>query len=203
MTILNTRYSIPNTAQRGFTLVETMVAISILLITVVAPMSTIGGSLSQISTVRDQMIAVNLAQEGIEVARQVRDSTSLQRWSQGTSGFTVAYTPTSATTQWGAGLTVGEYIVDATTNPLTFFRCGALVDSCSATQKSIYQSISGMYQQHSDAPSGEKTQFNRIVNVTDIHADREKKIVSTVTWKTSGGVDKTISVSESIFGIST
>ena len=67
--IFNIQYS----SNRGFTLMETLVAISILLIAVVAPMSTIGGALSFIYIARDQMIAVNFAQEGIEVVRQKRD----------------------------------------------------------------------------------------------------------------------------------
>ena len=37
-------FYIPHSTQRGFTLMETLVAISILLIAVVGPMSTIGGS---------------------------------------------------------------------------------------------------------------------------------------------------------------
>ena len=59
---------------RGFTLIETLVAITILLVAIVGPMSAIGTSLSQMSISRDQIIAINLAQEGIEAIRQERDS---------------------------------------------------------------------------------------------------------------------------------
>ncbi len=181
----------------GFTLVETMVAITILLIAVVGPMSAIGGSLSQISTARDQMIAVNLAQEGIEVVRQKRDSNMLARWEEQSR-----ITPPLTLTLWSAELSVGDYIVDPTTIPPTLFRCG-VVDSCSPTQKSIYQeNVPVMYQQFAAAPGSGyvQTKFSRVVSITDISSP-EKKVTSTVTWKTSGGIDKTITVSESIFGI--
>ena len=71
-----TRYStfdILHSAQRGFTLVETLIAIAILLIAVVGPISLIGDALHKLYYAKDQMIAINLAQEGIEVVRQRRD----------------------------------------------------------------------------------------------------------------------------------
>ena len=70
-------------SQRGFTLLETLVAISILLIAVVGPMSIIGRSLPQSAYARDHAIAVNLAQEGIEAVRQKRDSNMLDKWNSG------------------------------------------------------------------------------------------------------------------------
>lgn len=60
-------------AQRGMTLVETLVAISILAMAIVAPMSLTMQSLSAAYYSRDQVIASNLAQEAIEGIRSVRD----------------------------------------------------------------------------------------------------------------------------------
>ena len=161
----------------GFTLIEVLVAIAILLIAVVGPMSLVGGSLSQISTARDQVIAVNLAQEGIEVVRQKRDSNMLAKWNVGTGA-------------WSDGLNAGNYIVDAPTLTIT-----------SSASQPIYQDTTGWYHQYSSTPtSGTQTKFSRVVNITDI-STTEKKITSTVTWSTSDGSAKTISVSESIFGI--
>ena len=172
---------------KGFTLVESLVAVSILLIAVVAPMSIIGGSLAQVSTARDQMTAVNLAQEGIEAVRQKRDSNMLDKW------ITVG-----STTVWDAGLATGvdAYLVDsATVTPLV--SCGGV---CTAAQKIIYQDqATRLYHQYVSSPVGSAKPFSRAVTIADIVAGREKKITSTVTWKTSNGVTKTIAVSESIF----
>jgi len=60
-------------AQRGMTLVETLVAVSILAMAIVAPMSLTMQSLSAAYYSRDQVIASNLAQEAIEAVRAVRD----------------------------------------------------------------------------------------------------------------------------------
>ncbi len=162
----------------GFTIVETMVAISILMIAVVGPMSIIGDSLSQIRTARDQVIAINLAQEGIEVVRQKRDSNMLARWNE-----------TTPTTLWSAGLAAGNYIISAPTLELI---------SCFGCVMAVYLDVNNFYTQGSVTTA---TQFSRVVNISDIVSAREKSVTSTVTWKTSVGVNKTITVSESIFGI--
>ena len=176
-------FYIPHSTQRGFTLMETLVAISILLIAVVGPMSTIGGSLSSIFIARDQMIAINFAQEGIEVVRQVRDSNMLDKWGGGSA-------------VWGDGLTIGNYIKDPTVaNSLVL--CG---ENCTTDQKLIRQdTTTGLFYQTTTASSGENTQFSRIVKVDDV-SPFEKTITSAVTWSV-GGVIKKVEVKESIFGI--
>lgn len=65
-------------AVRGFTLIETLVAISLLTVAIVAPMSLASQSLSAAYYARDQITAYNLAQEGIEAVRAVRDGQILQ-----------------------------------------------------------------------------------------------------------------------------
>ena len=61
----------------GFTLLETMVAIAILLVAVTGPISIIGDSLHKLYYARDQMVAVNLAQEGIESVRTTAETSML------------------------------------------------------------------------------------------------------------------------------
>lgn len=169
----------------GFTLLETLVAIAILLIAVVGPMSAIGGSLSQIGTARDQMIAFNLAQEGIEVVRQKRDSNMLNCWVN-------AISPCGT---WGAGIEAGDYIVDSIVSPPL-----ALCSSCTADKKLVRQNATGWHYQTASGSGGTATKFSRVVNIIDVVAGREKTITSTVTWSV-GGVAKTAEVRESIFGI--
>lgn len=86
----------------GFTLVETLIAIAILLTAVVGPISLIGDALHKLYYAKDQMIAINLAQEGIEVVRQRRDSNML--------GGTVA---------WDFGISANDYLVDASSGTIT------------------------------------------------------------------------------------
>lgn len=164
---------------KGFTLMETLVAISILLIAVVVPLSTIGGSTSYLFLARDQMTAINFAQEGIEVVRQKRDSNMLSKWKGGTAN-------------WSDGLSAGMYIVDAPTLSLAGVAGG----------QPIYQEdATGLFHQFSFAPGAgyTKTHFMRTVKIEDISLF-EKKITSTVTWL-AGSVPKNIEVKESIFGV--
>ncbi len=62
----------------GFTLIETLVAISLLTIAVVAPISLTTQSLQSAYYARDQITAFYLAQEAIEALRSVRDAQILQ-----------------------------------------------------------------------------------------------------------------------------
>jgi prepilin-type N-terminal cleavage/methylation domain-containing protein len=155
---------------RGFTLVETLVAISILLIAVVGPISLIGDALHKLYYAKDQMIAINLAQEGIEVVRQVRDSNML-------SGVA-----------WDTGIVSGTYVVDAFSSPAVF--------SCADTK--VYQDANG-YRQRCTVDNSTQFS-SRTVVVTDIGSAPvvEKKVTSTVIWTTGGQVG-TITATEYLF----
>lgn len=177
----------------GFTLVETLVAIAILLIAVVGPMSFVGNSLSQIYIARDQIVAVNLAQEGIEGVRQIRDSNLLARWIAGTTG--AGYAP-PASPDFREGITNNPNC--ATGCALEIGLLPALSACSGACTGQLYRTTSGIFT-HSSA-GNEKTQFNRIVTATVINAN-EITIISTVTWKTSGDVMKTAEIRENLFGI--
>lgn len=145
--------------QEGFTLIETLVAISILLIAIVGPISVIGDSLHKIYYAKDEMIASNLAQEGIEYMRHFRDNGRLDRAS------------------FPYGLANVDYTIQI--SPATY---GLTV--CAPCDQKIYiDNTTGMYTQNS--VGGTVTQFSRVINVSgDL---TYKKITSTVTWVTGGG----------------
>ncbi len=62
----------------GFTLVETLVAVSLLSIAITAPMSLTSKSLTTAYYARDQVTAFHLAQEAVETIRHVRDNNILK-----------------------------------------------------------------------------------------------------------------------------
>src|SRR3954462_4723522 len=62
---------------RGFTLLETMVAVTLLAVAIVAPMSLTVQSLTSAYYARDEVTAFYLAQEGVESVRDFRDNNIL------------------------------------------------------------------------------------------------------------------------------
>ncbi|MCF7865387.1 MAG: prepilin-type N-terminal cleavage/methylation domain-containing protein [Candidatus Pacebacteria bacterium] len=64
--------------QRGFTILETLVAISILVLALTAPLAIVAQALRSSYYARDQVTAYYLAQEAIEFLRNKRDNAGLQ-----------------------------------------------------------------------------------------------------------------------------
>ena len=88
---------------KGFTLIEVIVSILMISTVVVGAMFAISLSFSSAARIRDSMIAANLAQEGLEVVRGIRD----RDWHLGNI--------------FGASLANGSYIVTWNSESLTAF----------------------------------------------------------------------------------
>ncbi|MFN7088909.1 MAG: prepilin-type N-terminal cleavage/methylation domain-containing protein [Candidatus Paceibacteria bacterium] len=57
----------------GFSMIEGLVATSIIMIGLVAVFGLINSSLRMIAVAKDELVAANLAQEGIEIVRAIRE----------------------------------------------------------------------------------------------------------------------------------
>ncbi len=68
------KYETKNMKNRGFTIVETLVAITVLMISVAGPLVVASKGLSAALYARDQVIASYLAQESMEVIKNTRDN---------------------------------------------------------------------------------------------------------------------------------
>ena len=162
-------FNIRHSAPRGFTLVETLVAISILLVAVVGPISLIGDAVHKIYYAKDQIIAINLAQEGIEAVRQKRDSDMLA--GSASDIFSLA--------------NPSYYTVDASSaTPLAASAVG---------QQPVYIN-GGFYTQGTAATP---TQFTRLVTVSGT-GTTERTVTSKVEWKT-GNTPGMVTVTEYLF----
>lgn len=69
----------------GFTLLETIVAVGLIVVGLIAALALITTSLFYVSNIQDRLTAANLTAEGIEVARSIRDNNWLQNlvWNNG------------------------------------------------------------------------------------------------------------------------
>ena len=88
---------------RGFTLVEVIVSIGIISLVLVGVMLSISLSLSSAARAKNNLIAASLAQEGLEIVRNIRD----KDWHSG-GGF-------------GVSLANGNYLVDWNSQSLLSF----------------------------------------------------------------------------------
>jgi len=76
-----------NRKNTGFTLVEVLVALFIFSLTVTAMMAVFASGLSSINVAKKKMVAEYLAQEGIELVRNIRDTYALSETTSG-AGWT-------------------------------------------------------------------------------------------------------------------
>lgn len=85
---------------KSFTLIEVMVALYVLIVGLLAAVSLLVRTMSLTEVTAEKFIAANLAQEGIEIVRNIRDNNILSSRS------------------WNAGLNTGSYRADYNDNVL-------------------------------------------------------------------------------------
>lgn len=157
---------------RGFTFIETLVAISVLLVSLAGPLSIAAQALSSAHYARDQVVAFYLAQEAIEYVRAVRDQNYL------------------ASGSWLDGLS--ECVDASCTVDFPNFTHSACSGSCSPL---LISSTGGLYNQQ----SGSESPYTRTLTISSVEGTAEIVVVrSTVTWQ-SAGFDRQIQVTEYLF----
>jgi len=179
---------------RGFTLVETMVAISILAVAIVGPFVSIQNALTASYAARDQLSASMLAQEGIEYVRAVRDGNFI---------YNVANPSSPRSWFYGLDSTGGVNCVDPNPNDATARNC--VVDPLGTTPVALCASFgagacgvlyqipsSFLYTQQSSGNVA--TSFTRKVTLASVSAT-EMRVTVTVTF-TSGHKPYTVTISE-------
>ncbi|MFZ2072107.1 MAG: prepilin-type N-terminal cleavage/methylation domain-containing protein [Minisyncoccia bacterium] len=163
---------------KGFTLVETLVAISIFTMSVLALMVILGQGVSDTGYAKKKMTATYLAQEGIEYIRNIRDTSALSSTllSAGWSDFK---------NNLISSCSVSCYFDSEISNSV--ISCGN--NSC---QHLFYN-----YGKYNYDSIGDDSGFVRSVRVDSVSED-EIKINSTVFW-TQGSGTYSVSFSESLF----
>lgn len=182
--------------QFGFSLVETLVAITILLIVVVGPMTIISSATSSTNFSSEQVVANFLAQEGAELAQKARDDLLLPQ-------FLPMATPPPADAAW-------DSFTDRTSPAAQFRQCfnggcgleysastkaqrdtGALlvancvgagnVDNCRLN----IDTTSARRSHYTHDAGTRPSPFTRVITMNhDPARPFEVEVVSTVTWQT-------------------
>ena len=165
---------------RGFTLIETLVAVLLLSTAIAGPLTIASKGLSATLIARDQMIAFYLAQDAVEYVRFVRDTNKLSgnSWLAGLDECTGAY-----------GCTVDPSSGTADTCP---------GGGCPLIRK--YDDGSGhvyfSYTQGTVTPQ----QFRRTVTLAAPPTGEpdEEVLTVAVSWRTQSGVTRAIEVRENL-----
>lgn len=165
---------------RGFTLIETLVAISLLTVAIAAPMSLASQSLSSAFYARDQITAFYLAQEAIETVRAVRDGNAL-RIVQGGSADLLGGIPSTQ----GA-----PFYVDTLSNTMT--PC----DTTPGASCPVLRNDGQVYRYD----TGNPTRFVRTVRATQIgNGIDEIRVSAEVRWTTGAFQERFFTISENLY----
>lgn len=165
--------------ERGFTFVETLVAISILLLAIAAPLTLGSQGLAASRIARDQVIGTYLAQEAIEYARNVRDTNALagNDWLQGLEDCVNA-----------------TCVVDVPTGAID----ACVVGSRDECEPLVFHKTTGLYGLAGGGSKWVETKFTRVLSiVVNEKAPSEALITAEVFW-TDGLAERRLSVEESI-----
>lgn len=162
-------------SRSGFTLIETFVAITVLLISLAGPLTLAAQALRSAYFARDEITAYYLAQEGLEYARAVRDQNYLAS-PQGT---------------WLNG--IADCI--SATCQVDFPNFSHAICASGACQALLFDPASGLFQTR----TGTASIYTRTMTITPVaNNSDEVKVSVTMTWF-SGGINRTFTLSEHLF----
>jgi type II secretory pathway pseudopilin PulG len=162
----------------GFTLVEALVALSILIVGIISGFILVTKALYDVTIIQDRLTASFLAQEGLELVRQIRDTNYLK---------TLGDTPTA----WDNNLkTDGDYFISANV------QTGTVILPLPVWQedKSLYYHCSSGLYNYDDTGSVVSTcsenpnngiiptTFKRKINIYHVSAD-EIRVQTSIAWK--------------------
>ncbi|KKU52201.1 MAG: hypothetical protein UX72_C0008G0017 [Parcubacteria group bacterium GW2011_GWA2_47_10] len=190
--------------KEGFTLIESIVAITILVGAIFGPLTLITRGIYSVREVKDKLIAANLAQEGIEIIRAFRDSNILTGCMTplGASDWRALVDASPGCTRLAGGAAPGsDWEIDAASvalspkgaTPQKFLLCQA-------------GSLTGLYSYACPGdPSPLGTRFSRVITLitpldelvttvvpnATIPAADIMQIIVTVSWTNAAGSQQT------------
>ena len=183
--------------QSGFTLIETFVAVTILVMAIVGPLTMASQSASYASFARDQTVANFLAQDAIEYVRWIRDTNQLNYYASPTDSLL-----TNASWLNGGGI-LGPCIgstcyFDSSWSDL-WTNTNHLPQSCvsSSCPPMRFDESSGLY----NYTSGNDSRYTRTVSITESNCSTGKPCEAiastTVSWM-NGTLSHSVTLRETL-----
>lgn len=168
----------------GFTLVETLVAIGILSLSILATFGAVSNGLQYSGVTKDQITAFFLIQEGMEYVKNTRDENALNNLGGNTRNWLYGLSDANGDPCYFGNTCMLD--VNSTGSKLT--RCSSGFGSCPALRQ---EASTGLYGYNGAWP---QTGFSRDIQFTQINAD-EVRVTIQVGW-TTRGQNKTLQVSQ-------
>ncbi len=174
-------------SMKGFTLIETLVAITILMVILVAPFKTAENALTSSYVARDELIANSLAQEAAEYLHGIRGNDYLVVYGGGTANWMQGVDGSAGTPNC---FSPALCTIDAAPSAAVHIaQCYAGSGGNTCPTLPLYTTSGGLYTQV--ATNNTITRFYRTIQLCYIGGAKcstpttEVKTIVTVTWTTS------------------
>lgn len=192
----------------GFTLLETVVALAVLLAAVVGPVSLITRGIFDFSFSKNKIVAANLAQEGIELVRAIREDNVICDVLNGSAVWPWNEDPQAPDPPNGntfTNITTGVSVdrtVTVTCGGISGVSMQVPLLSLGCNNKLRLDSATGIY----GYSTGQETIYTRCVDIrvppttpdAGIPASAQMDITSTVRWN-ERGADREVKLQERLY----
>jgi len=174
-------YISTHSERAGFTLIETLVAVTLLTVAIIAPMTLTTKSLAAAYYARDQITAFHLAQEAIEALRHRRDANIL-RIAKG-----------------GEQVNMLDGLLEyADGKPFTIDTIDEAMSHCDKTCVTIKKRINGSPLYGYGGSGWMDTRFTRSVTMEPLGGD-ELRITVVVSWQTGSFQTRDVEISANLY----
>jgi prepilin-type N-terminal cleavage/methylation domain-containing protein len=160
---------------QGFTLVETLVAVAILMIAISGPLTIASQALNSARSARNTMMATYLAQDGVESLRNIKDN-NIAQIAQGKS---VVWTD-----NMGSDTCIDETTSCATPDVISYMQGSTVIpQSCGVVDNCILHKKDGVFSLYNTSleSDGTRTLFRRSYFIA-INGPDELKLTVVVSW---------------------
>ena len=166
--------------KRGFTLVETLVAVAILMVAIAGPLTIANQALTAALASRNTMVATYLAQEGMESIKNIKDNNVAAN-----QPFYTGIVDPSLITNGGSLINNSKsdpFTTPDLWNSFSRMDCSSVLENCRLyLDDSVGTSKNGYFYDY-DSGSYRKTPFIRYYKITTTNSQHEFIATVDVTW---------------------
>lgn len=186
----------------GYSLVEVLVAISILLLAIIGPMTIAAKGLQGAYYAREQTTALFLAQEGIELVIAMRNDSYIEAIQAG--DLTGAWDWQSSARISSCFAAAGCNLVLESNAVSQMLDTGMVwVEPCSPISNCLLQFNSASNRARYNSTSGNDTKYTRVIHLTGDAGGDGVLISSTVTWEATifAGAEQSVTLDSAVYRI--